>query len=139
MKPALVGLMLSLALTSCGQVCTEVGCTQTVRFILPGESAMKFEEGPALVRTCINGVCWEASSGDTASLDVFYDATSRVLQVRHAVNFNGNLADVSLAVSRDGTELFASAWNDVDFKADMPNGPSCPPTCRSAGPLTFPE
>ncbi|MGV3622140.1 MAG: hypothetical protein ACO1OB_15055 [Archangium sp.] len=138
MKLALASASL-ITLASCGQVCTEIGCTQTVRFVLPGEAAMKFEEGPALVRTCINGVCWDASSADTASLDVFYDATSRVLQVRHDVNFNGAVADVTLAVSRDGNALFGSEWNDVDFQSEMPNGPSCPPTCRSAGPLTFPE
>lgn len=137
MRLALVLTAVCLTFTACGQVCTEIGCTQAVRFVLPAEAAMKFEEGPASVRTCINGECWNSS--DQNSGDVIYDATSRVLQVRHTVDFTRTAVDVSLTVSREGMELFTSEWTDVRFTQDMPNGPSCPPTCRSAGPLTFPE
>ena len=109
--------------------CTKKAFLAGIAFELSQEGADALVAGPADLRTCFNGTCWdetfEPDGGESQALDSpAFDATSRTLHQRQKVT-PGDTAEVTLTATRDGGTLFTHSWSNVKFKAVHANGELC--------------
>lgn len=130
----------SLVLAGC---CSQALCVGQIKFVLTEAEAAEFEASPSTLRVCVAGECFERDSETVRGGESFaesYVASTRTVTVRNVIEPNADdLADVSLTITRDGTELLRHEWPQTTFDVYVPNGEACGgPVCFAAGPLSSP-
>ena len=123
----IIALLSLLSLASCGRECTLRGCVDTISFVFTPALETELVTGTT-VRVCVGETCLDHGisgyDADTHRLDLFQGEPA------------GLRADVTLTLTRDGSERLKRTWPDVAFKAFDVNGEGCGPVCHAAGPLT---
>lgn len=143
---ALFGLML---LPACdlgvGQQCTLIGCLDAINIELPVEHSSAYTvrvDSPTLSGSfeCAPPNAGEAGSAWSARAfegdfgqggPALATAMCRASGV--SLQFFGEDADLpeQLRVELDGAQSVSQTFSDIQYNVSQPNGPDCPPTCRS--------
>lgn len=139
MRTALVVLLFSLGLTSCGVpgACTLIGCNNTVAFKLTNAALQQFVPGEAVsVKACLGTVCQTGTvtnenNGSSSSTNpaLLFDATTSLLSMSFTNTVTG-AQDVSLELSKGGSIFLSDQRSGVTLTENRPNGPLCAPVCQ---------
>ena len=138
------GLGVAGVLSGCnvlGLACSEVGCRGGLIVdlrateLIPGDYTVEFEldDGEAL-ETCGFTVSDDCDGGGTCIPTTDCDGRVEVLALGDGqlqVSLFDAEGAVDLVLERDGTVLLDETL-DPEYETFRPNGPSCPPVCRSA-------
>lgn len=120
-----VALIIVTAFLGCERPCTLRGCIDTIRFEFSEATRAELVNG-ATARVCVDDTCIDHVINATAE-----ETTLSVFQGEPA----SGTGDVTLTITRDGTERLTRTWNAVVFTAFDANGEGCGPICHTAGPL----
>ncbi len=110
----LASLALGMSLAGCGSVastrsCTEIGCMSRISVVVD-------EPGERPLEACVGAAC--STADERAPNELFLDGLEVGDDVEVVVRVAGGGADVARAKVAPGRH--------------RPNGPGCPPECRSA-------
>ncbi len=131
LRGLMLGVAAALLFASCGTPCTLIGCSSTLEFTLSSQQVSDLQAGVASIRACVDGDCATVDSTQVTVID-------RTLQLSRTTSDAAGTADVTLNVTRNGTELFAGSWTGAAVTTFAPNGETCGPVCSRIGPLTVP-
>ena len=126
-------LTLLLGVASSCQLCTLKSCRSGVEVALAGSELATLNEGPSVIRLCIDAACTEETVNFPGSVGAeAFLLDGSLLRVWPTETKEFDKAAVTLTISREGTEHFTRTWQDVKFATQFPNGPDCGGVCRVA-------
>lgn len=145
----MVGMLaMALSLVSCGggpHSCTAVGCEDGVSFSLSGAPSV-WKAGHYVIQLTGEGarkLCsFDISSDpgsafagvtcDNGSPGFFVGSSPDAPPSQIMLSFSSHPKTLSVAVSRDGTDLLNETSPPLSYAESQPNGPDCGPPCRLA-------
>jgi hypothetical protein len=124
LKQLLLLVATALGVGACGggahRGCTLTDCVGGATVLLPG---LNVPDGEALaVRVCADGRCQDGQAQPASNSD---------LQADVAVPLEGGLVELVITVRDERGTLVARGRGAATVHVSYPNGPDCPPVCRS--------
>ncbi len=118
----------SFAAVGCAGTCPppETQCSSGVSFTMAQTEADTLGEGPATVKVCLGSSCTESAIGEAGTR---FNGSSLSVDRLDAAQLDRE--DVTLTITREGTERFKRTWPRAKFEGQGTD-PHCGDQCRVA-------
>ncbi|MEZ4229086.1 MAG: hypothetical protein R3B89_07985 [Polyangiaceae bacterium] len=128
-----------------GQICTEIGCVDGFRVDVKkdqweaGEYSFHIEAdgnvsdctGSLPLKPCESGSSISCTGSQGFTIAEVGCAMAPAQQAFGEIHFEGAPKQVTISISRDGSELIKQVFEPV-YTESQPNGPGCEPICHQA-------